>query len=651
MKLSQRQKQKFKKSLKEGAKVLYRPPPLTGVEWADKHFYMSSESSYIEGDWVTAPSQIAILNSMCNDDIREINWLKSARVGYTKLVCAAIAYFAEHKKRNTGVWQPDDGARDRFSKKHIAPMLRDVGPIRSIFPYIGKKCPENTIENKSFTNGKELFLLGGKAAKNFRELSLDVAIYDEYSQFDRDIEGDGSATFIGDKRLLGSAFGTSIRGSTPTIKGECQITEAYDECEQKFERYIPCKHCGEFQTLVFGGKGSSYGLEWDKSLPKNKMARSAKYRCKHCVETFNYADFLDLDQRGYWLSRTDGGLATYDGITYYESEGFPAVRNIAATPEIVGWFLWSIYSNFSPWSTIITEWYKAQKTPEALKSFINTTLGEAFEETERVKTTAEELLSRRERYDGQVPDDVVYITLGGDMQDHWAEFTATGWTADEESYTIDHLEVHGDPSTNDFWDQLETRLRKYWVKSTGEILEWSIGAFDSGGHYTDEVYKFCKRVGVLRLFPIKGSSIYGKPVATKPKKKNSHGVYLVIVGTDNAKDILYERIAITPASAGTRKPGALHFPVEDWCNLDYFEQVLAEHKKIVFVKGQKTYRWINPPGKRNEKIDCLVYSLVALRISQQYYGLDLNYLVEQNTVVAKSSTDISDIGRLFNGDN
>ncbi|MFC4699380.1 phage terminase large subunit family protein [Glaciecola siphonariae] len=609
---------------------------------------MSSESSYIEGDWKTAPSQIAILNSMCNDDIQEVNWLKSARVGYTKLICAAIAYFAEHKKRNTGVWQPDDGARDAFSKKHIDPMLRDVGPLRKIFPWLNKKCKQNTIENKSFSNGRELFLLGGKAAKNYREKSLDVSIYDELSKFDRDIEGEGSSTFLGDKRLEGSAFGKSIRGSTPTIKGECQITEVAEEAEHRFWRYIPCKHCNTFQTLVFGGKGAEFGLEWDKSLEGPSRAKSARYRCKSCKDTFSYADFIDADELGYWIS--EQGLATHDGITFYEAKDFPSKKRIAPTPESVAWMLWSVYSNFSPWSRIVSDWYKAQGSKMKLKSFVNTTLGEAFEEVEGVKTSAEELLNRREQYNAEVPEEVVYITLGGDMQDHWAEFMVTGWTKDEESFVIDHLEVHGDPSRPEFWDQLEVRLRKSWIKETGEVLDWGIGTFDSGGHYTDEVYKFCKRMGVMRLFPVKGASEYGKPIATKPKKKNSHGVFLVMVGTDNAKDILYDRITITPPEKGLARSGAIHFPVKEWCDLAYFEQVLAEIKKPVFIKGNQVYRWVNPPGKRNEKIDCMVYSLAALRIAQQYYGLDLNYLSEQNNRQASTKTNsIEDIGRLLNG--
>ncbi|QJR79614.1 phage terminase large subunit family protein [Alteromonas pelagimontana] len=647
MKLSPRQRRKFKKALCEGARVLYREPPLTGVEWADAHYYMSPESSYIEGPWKTAPSQIAILNSMCNDDIREVNWLKSARVGYTKLICAAIAYFIEHKKRNVGVWQPDDGARDGFSKKHIDPMLRDVDPLRAIFPYLNKKSKQNTIENKAFVNRRELFLMGGKAAKNYREKSLDVSIYDELSKFDRDVEGEGSPTFLGDKRLEGSAFGKSIRGSSPTVKGECQITEAADESEQEFRRHIPCCKCGAHQELIFGGKDASHGLEWNKELEGSERARSARYRCVSCDDTFTYADFIEADKQGYWLS--NNGLATIDGITYYHRDDFPEKKRIAPTPESVTWILNSLYSNFSPWSRIITDWYKAQGNPMKLKSFINTTLGEAFEELERVKTEPEHLLARREHYNAEVPDRVGFITVGGDMQDHWAEFTVKGWAAGEESFVIDQFEVHGDPSTPDFWDMLEKPLRKSYTKANGQVMNWATGVFDSGGHYTDEVYKFTKRFGVMRLFPGKGASEYGKPIATKPKKKNSHGVYLVMVGTDNAKDMIYDRVCIVPSDPTVPHPGSMHFPMKEWCDISFFNQLLAEVKKPLIVKGQKTYRWVNPPGKRNEKLDCEVYNLAALRIAQQYFGLNLDTLIPQYEESASKSPSISDIGRLLNG--
>jgi phage terminase large subunit GpA-like protein len=44
----------LQKAIKAGLRALYKEPPLTAVEWADTHFYLSSESSYQEGKWETA---------------------------------------------------------------------------------------------------------------------------------------------------------------------------------------------------------------------------------------------------------------------------------------------------------------------------------------------------------------------------------------------------------------------------------------------------------------------------------------------------------------------------------------------------------------------------------------------------------------------
>ncbi|EFW64329.1 Phage terminase, large subunit [Escherichia coli O157:H7 str. EC1212] len=44
---------------------------MTPVEWADQNYYLPKESSYGEGEWKTLPFQIAIMNSMGNDQIRE----------------------------------------------------------------------------------------------------------------------------------------------------------------------------------------------------------------------------------------------------------------------------------------------------------------------------------------------------------------------------------------------------------------------------------------------------------------------------------------------------------------------------------------------------------------------------------------------------
>ena len=106
----------IQKAVRAGLRALHKPEPLRLSEWAEKHFYLSSESSYVEGKWEAFPFQVAIMDAISNDDIREVIFIKSARVGYTKIILAAMGYYAEHKLRNQAVWQPGDDDADDFVK-------------------------------------------------------------------------------------------------------------------------------------------------------------------------------------------------------------------------------------------------------------------------------------------------------------------------------------------------------------------------------------------------------------------------------------------------------------------------------------------------------------------------------------------------------
>ncbi|WP_172944794.1 phage terminase large subunit family protein, partial [Escherichia coli] len=112
-------------------------------------------------------------------------------------------------------------------------------------PWYGKKHRDNTLTMKRFTNGRGFWCLGGKAAKNYREKSVDVAGYDELAAFDEDIEQEGSPTFLGDKRIEGSVWPKSIRGSTPKVRGTCQIERAASESPHFMRFHVACPHCGE----------------------------------------------------------------------------------------------------------------------------------------------------------------------------------------------------------------------------------------------------------------------------------------------------------------------------------------------------------------------------------------------------------------------
>ena len=85
MNISQAQIDSLRKQIGAGLVAMHRPRPMTAVEWMDEHYYLPVESSYQEGRWETLPFQVAIINGMGNDEIRETNLIKSARVGYSKM--------------------------------------------------------------------------------------------------------------------------------------------------------------------------------------------------------------------------------------------------------------------------------------------------------------------------------------------------------------------------------------------------------------------------------------------------------------------------------------------------------------------------------------------------------------------------------------
>jgi len=612
--LSAKQKQKFKGAIKQALQILARSEPMTAVEHADANFYMSPESSYIEGKWKTVPYQIAILNAMGNDEIEEVNWKKSARVGYTKLICAVICYFIEHKKRNVMCWNPDDGSRDDFSKLHIDTMIRDVPVLRSLFPWFDKKHKKNNIDTKIFTNLRQLILKGGKAAKNFREKSVDVGIYDELSKFDRDIEKEGTATFLGDKRLEGSVFRKSIRGSTPTIRGDCQIEEACSEAAHYFKRFVPCPHCNEYQVLEFGGKGVDYGIWWDEDVSDTKKPKTVKYICRHCKDKFSYIDYLDADFSGYWES--DSGLRTGDGIVFTDTD-----EVIVETPLSIAFHIWSAYSAFSPWSRIVKDVLKIKGNKTKLKTFVNTTLGEEWEEEEVEKIESDVLYARREHYLSEVPVENCIITASVDTQDDRFEIEWVAWVAGEENYRLSYERLYGDLSRSGIWKTLHKRLSRQFATPSGTLLDTILITIDSGGHYSDEVYNFSKRYGLTKFIPIRGSSTPGSPIAKYPRKRNPKlGVYLTLIGTDTAKELITTRFKIQEPGEGYT-----HWPINDEFDEDYYVQLTNEVCYWKIVKGKRVRFW-DAKGKRNEPFDTSVYNLAAIRILQQHFGYNLaNY--------------------------
>ena len=595
------------KAIRRGLRTLERPEPLRLSEWADQNFYLVAESSYIQGRWETLPYQRAPMDCMSNDDIRSVSMRKSARVGYTKMIVAAIGYFAEHKRRNQVVFQPVDQDAEDFTKDEIDPMLRDVPAVQRVFPSYNTRSKYNTLSKKVF-RGSTLDIRGGKAAKNYRRLSKDVAMFDELDGFDPDIEGEGDPVTLGDKRVEGATFPKSIRGSTPGITGLSLIAACEEEADERFRYFTPCPHCGHEQVLKWGGPEAAFGMKWDGEDPSTVF-----YLCENagCGAAIQFEEYLEHGMpRGVWRSENSVWI---DEHNYFRA----ANGDLIDTPAHVAFHIWTAIAAQVHWSKLVDEFLKAKRTPGKLKTFVTTTLGETWDEDEGERTDAEALLIRREHYGAQVPDGALVITVGIDTQDDRIELQYDGWGIGEERWTLGYERLFGDPSRPGLWDKLAEKLRRTFTRADGTVVQVALACQDHGGHFSDEVTAFSKRMGIRFLVPIQGANESNKPVATFPRKKNARGVYLTRVGTDTAKSLLYHRYKIEKHGAGY-----VHWPLIDEFDRTYFDQVTAEQRVRKFKKGVPTIEW-DAKGRRNEAGDCSVYSLAAVRILQQHFGLVL----------------------------
>ncbi len=205
MNISEQQLNNMMSAVTTALQPLIRALPVTPVEWADQNYYLPKESSYGEGEWKTLPFQIAIMNSMGNDQIRTVNLIKSARVGYTKMLLGGGGYFIEHKSRNSLLFQPTDSAAEDFMKSHVEATIRNVPCLKDLSPWLGRKHRDNTLTLKRFSSGVGFWCTGGAAAKNYREKSVDVVCYDELSSFEPDVE----------KRARQPCWGISV------LRGRC----------------------------------------------------------------------------------------------------------------------------------------------------------------------------------------------------------------------------------------------------------------------------------------------------------------------------------------------------------------------------------------------------------------------------------------------
>jgi phage terminase large subunit GpA-like protein len=584
---------------------LQPPPKLTLSQWAEKNAVLSRETSAQTGRFRAFPYQTGMMDAVTDPTVTMITVMKSARVGYTKILDHIVGYYLHQDPSPIMVVQPRVEDAEDYSKSEIAPMLRDTPVLSAIAGDMKAKDSGQTILKKTLSNGASLAMVGANSPGGFRRITVRIACFDEVDGYPVNGAGnEGDQLALGAKRTETFWNRKIVIGSTPTIKGYSRVERSFEESDQR-RYHVPCPQCGEHQVLEWGGPDLPYGFKWDKDERGEGIPESVYYVCRANGCVIREIDKPEMVAKGQW---------------------------IAAKPfkGHAGFHIWAAYSLFpnACWSNLVAEWLRVKNDPLARQTFINLVLGNPYEDRGDKALEEGRLASRCEVWPAEVPDGVAVITVGADVQDDRVEIEVIGWGRNEESWSIAHQVIDGDPEEAKLWDGVDAYLKRIWHRSDGRGFEVMAACIDSGGHHTQRVYEFCKaRIG-RRIYAIKGESARNgqrSPVwpTKRPSSRNKASYRPVILGVNAAKDTIRARLHLDHAGAGY-----MHFPVDR--DINYFAQLTSERLVSKLTHGQKYRVWELPPGRANEALDCRVYGYAAL-CSLMHFGLKLNRRADEVT--------------------
>mgnify|MGYP003139771142 FL=1 len=573
---------------KQAYKAFLPPKKLSLSEWADEYAYLSVESSAEGGRWRTLPYQKGIMDAVTDPDIEQISVMKSARVGYSKILNHIIAYHIHNDPCPIMIVQPTIEDATGYSKEEIAPMLRDTKCLQGLVSDAKAKDGQNTLLQKLFPGGN-LTLVGANSPRGFRRVSRRIVLFDETDGYPASAGTEGDQIKLGIKRTEFFANRKIVAGSTPTVKDFSRIEKLFKQTDQR-RYYVPCCNCNHMQYLRWAN------FECFENDPSTTI-----YKCEKCNYHIPHTKKRWMVERGEWRA-----TAPYNG-------------------KHAGFHIWAAYS-YSPnatWQNLMEEYLACKNDQEQLKTFINVTCGEVYEDEYHTKASADGLSKRaaEEKYqEGVPPKEVLILTLGVDVQDDRLSMSVIGFGRNEEMYLIDRKVIYGSPARADLWKQLDEVLQGKYTNEEGQELKIDTAAIDTGGHYTQETYQYVRERKQLGIIGIKGMGQKGKPALGKPSKVDinfsgkvlKRGFELFPVGVDTIKTTLHNKLK--DAEVGQ---GYIHF--YPTTKASYFEELTAERQILKYKNGYQERVWVKKNNQANEALDEMVYAYASFqRLLQKY---------------------------------
>lgn len=556
----------------------FMPPPKRTVwEWADNKRFLTSISSSESGLWRTdrTPYLREIMFELSPlSPAKEIAFQKGSQVGGTEVGLNWLGQTIDEDPCPFLIVQPTIKTGEKFSKQRVAPMIKASPDLLKKMPQTASKTQSNTTLEKEFPGGM-MIIAGANSASALRSLPIKRLFLDEIDNYPEDVDGEGDPVELAVARTATFAFSKIFYNSTPNIAEKSRIVQKFEEGDQRIFK-VPCPHCGEAQIIAWER------IKWRGDTMKEKI-ESVHLECEGCHAEIPERNKTKMLSLGFWEKQNPEGL-------------YPSFK-INALYSPLGWYSWGM---------AVQDFYKSKGNPDLLKAFINTKLGEAWEE-EGNTVEYHKLQERCEPYFEEriVPDPVLILVASADIQKDRIEMEVVGWNAKRENWLLDYKIIMGDPEKPQVWKDLDSHLLQTYTHESGAIMGIA-GAFIDAGNWQDHVLNFTKPREDRRIFGSKGRGGAGIPIINRPSRANKQGAALYSVGVDGVKSTIYAALKYDEPGAGY-----CHFPTG--LDKEYFLQLTAEKQTKHYIQGRHFMKW-KKIRERNEALDVRVYNIACLEM-------------------------------------
>lgn len=564
-------------------------PPYRVSEWADANRLLPKNSAARGGQWRTAatPYLAGIMDAVLEPGVSKIAIKKCAQVGGSEALSNIIGFHAEYDPCAMLLIHPSKDVAEAWSKDRLDDMIQSTPALAAAID-----LDKSTLTYKQFEGGY-LALGGANTPNSFARWSVRLAMADDFDRFPAVVKDEGDPAALLANRVSTFFDGICIFNSTPTLK-KGRIDTLYERSDKR-RWFVRCPTCGR-EDFITWSDAAHVRVTWENRDPQTARLACPSEEHGGCGAIHTEWTRRQMVAGGRWVSTTT-----------------------AKEPGLIGFHLHSMLSTLGSVTLekLAAQWFAANdEGRESLKSFINTQLGEAWEERGS-RMDPHVLTHRKEDYGGEdveVPEWAAALTAGVDVQENRLEMLVTAWGLAGERAVVDYRRIPGELKQQETKDQLLEALSRRYRHALGIDLPILTTCIDSG-YQTDAVYSFVLAHQARRIYATKGfAGRVGEPIVGKPSEKRTgkHGrpVPLFPINVDDAKADVMSSLAQVQAG-----PNYMHFPIYvDTIDDEFFAQLCAEHRQTVYKRGIATHQvWVQD-RERNEALDASVLCLAAVRL-------------------------------------